>query len=604
MQAILDGTHIGTWEWNVQTGETRFNERWAEIAGYTLAELHPVNIETWQRLAHPDDLVASAEQLQLHFDGKQPYYDIRCRMKHKEGHWVWVHDRGQVMSRTPDGKPLMMFGTHSDVTEEIEAQRALQEQKELLRVIVDNIPINVYVKNQQGRKIMANRAERLFMGLSPDADDIALHDCDFLPAHLAAKSGQEDRRVLSTGESLLAQEHDSQGPDGQSQWQLVSKIPLRNSEGQIDRLLGITVDISERKKTELALEAKEERLRALFELSPVGIALSDYDTGMFLEVNDALLASVGYSRETLLGMTYRDITPDEYASMDQETRNSLDQTGRYGPIEKEYINAWGDRYPVQLSGLLVEERSGQRLIWSIIEDITERQRNERLKREFVSTVSHELRTPLTSISGALGLVRGGVFGQLPTDALDMVAMAHDSAQQLTVLINDLLDMDKLVAGKMRMQLRPLSLDTILAKAVRENQPYADAFDVTLHLVTLDTQIGVMADEHRMMQILNNLLSNAAKFTQEGTRVELGIEPIGNHARIWVRDQGPGIKEDFADQIFEPFSQVDGSDSRRRGGTGLGLAICKQLVELMHGSIGYSSVVGEGATFYVELPLAR
>jgi len=126
---IIEGTNIGTWEWNIRTGETVFNEGWARIAGYSLEELSPTSIETWRSLAHPDDLKRSNEQLERHFAGELPYYDCTCRMRHKSGHWVWVHGRGRIVTRSEDGLPLMMFGTHSDITE----QQQAEEERERLR---------------------------------------------------------------------------------------------------------------------------------------------------------------------------------------------------------------------------------------------------------------------------------------------------------------------------------------------------------------------------------------------------------------------------------------------------------------------------------------
>ena len=130
MDSIIDGTRLGTWEWNVQTGETVFNEQWATMLGYTLDELAPVSIATWERLAFPDDLKRSEELLERHFAGELPYYDYQCRMMHKDGRLVWVHDRGRVFTRDGDGKPLMMFGTHSDITESKETEEALLKSSE------------------------------------------------------------------------------------------------------------------------------------------------------------------------------------------------------------------------------------------------------------------------------------------------------------------------------------------------------------------------------------------------------------------------------------------------------------------------------------------
>ncbi len=139
LASIIEGTRVGTWEWNVQTGETVFNERWAQILGYSLEELLPISIQTWERLAHPDDLKQSYDLLRRHFAGELPYYDFECRMRHKEGHWIWVQDRGRVMTRTSEGDPLLMSGTHTDITEQKEAEEALIKSEERLRALSTRI---------------------------------------------------------------------------------------------------------------------------------------------------------------------------------------------------------------------------------------------------------------------------------------------------------------------------------------------------------------------------------------------------------------------------------------------------------------------------------
>jgi PAS domain S-box-containing protein len=137
LDSIIEGTHVGTWEWNVETGETVFNETWAQIIGYTLAELAPISIETWESFSHPDDLKQCTEMLERHFAGELPYYDSECRMKHKNGDWVWIHDRGRVITRTSDDKPQMMFGTHTDITERKRAEKALRESDKSLRASLE-----------------------------------------------------------------------------------------------------------------------------------------------------------------------------------------------------------------------------------------------------------------------------------------------------------------------------------------------------------------------------------------------------------------------------------------------------------------------------------
>jgi PAS domain S-box-containing protein len=153
LEGIIEGTNVGTWEWNVQTGKTVFNDKWAQIIGYDLEELEPVTIKTWEAHAHPEDFKKSREALKLHFSGKLPYYDIECRMKHKDGHWVEVHDRGKVITWTPDGKPLMMFGTHQDITQRKQAEQREKQTKKYLETILQTTADGFWVIDTIGKLI-------------------------------------------------------------------------------------------------------------------------------------------------------------------------------------------------------------------------------------------------------------------------------------------------------------------------------------------------------------------------------------------------------------------------------------------------------------------
>ncbi len=239
----------------------------------------------------------------------------------------------------------------------------------------------------------------------------------------------------------------------------------------------------------------------------------------------------------------------------------------------------------------------------VIQDITERKRLDRMKDEFISSVSHELRTPLTSIKGSLGLLVGGAVGDVPDKAQNMLNIAADNCDRLLNLINDLLDMDKIQAGKLELHQEALQLSSLINKALSINQGYADKFKVKLTCrQELLPELEFHCDEYRLLQVLSNLLSNAIKFSPEGDVVTLAAAVEETMLRISISDNGPGIPKAFQEQIFKPFSQADSSDTRQRGGTGLGLVISKRLVEMHGGSIGFESRPDEGATFYVLLPL--
>lgn len=349
-----------------------------------------------------------------------------------------------------------------------------------------------------------------------------------------------------------------------------------------------------------SVRQSETRLRGLFELSPIGITLNDLQEGRFLEVNPALLQMTGYDREGFLALEYWQLTPREYLPQEKQQRTRLLTEGRYGPYEKELIRQDGTRLPVRVQGMLVTDSEGRRQVWSMVQDIGDEQRLGRMQREFVSTVSHELRTPLTSISGALGLINGGVLGEIPGQAREMVALALQNSQQLTFLVNDLLDMEKLLAGKMTFDLQVQRLLPLVERALAGIRGYAEQHQVSCVLRSA-TDAWVDVDAQRLEQVLNNLLSNAAKFSPPGAEVEVFIERKDASVRVSVRDRGPGIAAEFRSRIFEQFAQADSSDTREKGGTGLGLAISRQLMERMEGRIGFDSVEGQGSTFYFELP---
>ncbi len=236
-----------------------------------------------------------------------------------------------------------------------------------------------------------------------------------------------------------------------------------------------------------------------------------------------------------------------------------------------------------------------------LSDISERRRVDQMKTEFVSTVSHELRTPLTSISGSLSLISQGVLGDVPIKMQPMIDIAFKNSVRLSHIINDLLDMEKLVAGKMHFDFQVHELMPMIEHAMESIRSYGAQFKVSFTLAERVDKLAVRVDHERLQQVLSNLFSNAAKFSPVGGQVMVAVTLVGNAVRVSVSDQGAGIPEQFFDRIFQKFSQVDSSDTREKGGTGLGLAISKEMVERMNGQIGFTSELGQGSCFYFSLP---
>lgn len=351
-----------------------------------------------------------------------------------------------------------------------------------------------------------------------------------------------------------------------------------------------------------ALRTSEETFRTAMETASIGMALVKQG-GRFLNVNAALCRLLGYDEDELLALDLPTLAVPEDRELDSEliARALRGDIAGYR-IEKRYRHRSGRIVWVLQSVSLAHDAAGAPSYFvSQLQDISEQRELERVKSEFISVVSHELRTPLTSIRGALGLVVGAMSQGLPEKVQDLLAIALDNAVRLLALTDDILDIDKLASGQMRFDVREHSLATLTTRAVAINQAYAQRFDVHIDLEPIETDASIRVDEDRYLQVLSNLLSNAAKFSPRGGRITVRASSSSGWARVCVTDRGPGIPAEFRDRIFQKFSQADSSATRRAGGTGLGLHITRQFVEKMHGRIGFDTAPGAGTTFWVEFP---
>ncbi len=332
-----------------------------------------------------------------------------------------------------------------------------------------------------------------------------------------------------------------------------------------------------------------------------GIVVTDA-AGVIVSVNPAFTAITGYTDEDAIGQTPRFLlSAHQDASYAEAIWESVKRDSAWhGELLECRKN--GEEYPGWLSITSVKNTDGTIANYvTMLTDITERKLIDNMKNEFVSTVSHELRTPLTSIFGALSLLSGGVLGEMSEQAKQMINLAHKNSQRLLSLINDLLDMDKMLAGKLILDLQAQPLMPLITQTLETISSYGDQYNVRFKLI-LEENVQVRVDGNRLIQVLNNFLSNAAKFSAYGGQVEIAVRRVNTAVRIEVIDHGAGIPEKFKEHIFKKFSQADSSSTRTKGGTGLGLAISKELVERMHGVVGFNSKEGQGACFYLELPL--
>ncbi|MBD2021068.1 PAS domain S-box protein, partial [Leptolyngbya sp. FACHB-36] len=368
------------------------------------------------------------------------------------------------------------------------------------------------------------------------------------------------------------------------------------------------------KAQQAALKKSEARFSRLVEANIIGIILAG-PNGTILEANDAFLQLVGYSREDLRNgiMNWGEMTPPEYVQQDEKVLQELATSGSCAPFEKEYLRKDGSRVPILLGAARLEH---DQLAWvCFVLDLTEskkveallRQQTEelsranRLKDEFLATVSHELRTPLNAILGWATMLRSKQLDEtMITRAIETI---ERNARAQNQLINDLLDVSRIITGKLRLDVRPVVLVSIVEAAIDSIRPAADAKSIRIQSL-LDPAAGpISGDPDRLQQVFWNLLSNAVKFTPKGGRVQIRLERINSHVEVTVSDTGQGISPEFLPFVFERLQQADSTTTRVHGGLGLGLAIVRHLVELHGGSVQAASEGnGKGATFVVSLPV--
>ena len=371
-----------------------------------------------------------------------------------------------------------------------------------------------------------------------------------------------------------------------------------------DCVISVCKDITDRKKAEENLRQSEERFRTAFENAGSGMALVSLN-GYFIRVNRSLCQILGYDSPDLLTKKVTEIIAGEELSKDFDLAYQFlsGQITNY-QVEKSCLHKSGKIIWVLLNVSLLCDINGNPLhfIWQI-QDISERHEVEQLKNEFVSVVSHEVRTPLTAIKGALEILATGILVDEPQEAEQMLKIAVSNSERLLRLVNNILNLEMLDSGKMKLNLELCDINIMVKQAMETVGPIAQQKSIEISYNTLDVaNIEILADEETIVQVLTNLLSNSIKFSHAGNKVEIYATVSNKEIIVAVKDYGKGVPPHKLETIFERFEQVDVSDSRQKGGTGLGLAICKNIVEKHQGKIWVESILGSGSTFYFTLPL--
>ncbi len=380
--------------------------------------------------------------------------------------------------------------------------------------------------------------------------------------------------------------------DGGNVWTRTTSYPLYDTDGNHIKSISIRTDVTSSK-----LVDSERDMHAALHMFQDEMLMFTTDTLRYTYMNRAAMERWGWSESEYMGKTLASTLPD----FDSRTFLEKAQPLLDGDVSEIVYISQISSDPYEVTLRLSHAADGTPRFLSIGRNIAERQALEKAKDEFTATVSHELRSPLTSIKGGLGLVLSGAAGTVPAKARGLLEIAHRNADRLVLILNDMLDLEKIAAGQMSFTLRPYDAAVLFDEAVRANDAYLAQYNIGVRTEGLDQPLTLVCDPDRMLQVLGNLLTNAAKFSNEGSSIRLALDAGAEEITLSVQDYGMGIPQDAQETIFERFTQARSSDRARMSGTGLGLSIVKAIVDSHGGRVEMDSTEGVGTTFRVILP---
>jgi PAS domain S-box-containing protein len=574
--------------------------------------------EQWWNAVHPDDVSLLQHQDKQYRSKEIDHHITEYRIKDKYGKYKWILDRGVVTDKDADGFPLKIFGTHTDITKLKETEEEFNKQRNFYESILNSIPTDIAVfdashkylfvnpigiKDDELRKWIIGKTDEEYCEYKNKNLDIALERRTIFNKVI------ESKKQLSWEETLIR-------PNGKAEYHLRNLFPVLNKENEVKLVIGFGLNITDRKQIEDKLLLNEKRYRDLFNYSQALICTHDLE-GKLLSVNPAICSIIGYTSEELIGRNIKEFVPqDKISQFDEQYLQNVLTTGKAEGVFI-IICKNGEHIYLLYQNYMVEETSRTPYIIGFSQDITNRikaerelikakeetERASRVKEVFLANISHEIRTPMNGILGIGGLL---YKTNLNPKQEEYTKLILESADNLLHIVNDVLDFTKIESGKIELESIPFLLEEKISNTLKtfifkiEEKGLELVFD---NQVPTDTVL--VGDPFRLGQVLNNLISNALKFTESGkiTVHAAQIQEV-NQLPIFefiVSDTGIGISPENLANIFEEFVQASSETSRKYGGTGLGLTITKNLIEMQGGTIKAESTLNKGTKFIVRLP---
>jgi len=594
---------------------TFVSENVQNLTGYNPEEF--LKDQFWINRVHPEDRPKVFTEVPLVF--KKGHHVYEYRFKHKDGTYRWMYDE-MTLVRDADGNPLEIVGFWADITERKKAEENLRESEQEKALILDGASELIVYQDRDHTVIWGNRAAGESIGEAPE--DLVGQKC----YKIWQRRGEPCRGcpVAKSVKTGTLHEGEITTPD-ERVW-LIRGNPVRDEKGTIIGAVEVALDITRLKQAETAIRESEEKYRNLFETAPDGI-ITVGTNGVITSCNAVITEMTGYSEDEIVGKHFADL--NFLSGEDMSTFLKLYSSVASGKLLKPFEATWyhkdGTPFLAEMRVSLLKKGKKTVGFQAIAIDITERKKMEeeirhhaedlerkvaertdelrranQLKSEFLASMSHEFRTPLNSILSFTDILLMGLDGSLNDQQKEDLALIKESGEDLLALVNNLLDLSKIEAGKVELYVEPVNPAEVITVVASQLVLKAEEKGLNLTVSTLQNLPEVAADETRLRQIVRNLVENALKFTDKG-EVTIGAFYRKNEVIFWVKDTGLGIAEEDQKLIFDKFKQAK-EGINGKSGAGLGLSVAKELVELHGGRIWVESELGKGSTFSFSIPV--
>jgi PAS domain S-box-containing protein len=582
---------------NVEGHFQKVSPSWQNLLGWDEEELCNMSVLD---LLHPDDALKTRQAIE---DIKIGIHiaDLENRLRAKSGDYHWLQWRAHAQK----DEATTICAVARDITLTKKQQIRAKNEIHLLEMAESTARVGHWHLETANANLQWSNEVFNIYGRKANKSKIMLDD--FIDAFVGPDQSRlwnliqqaiQDGSEIDTEARLMRN-------DGNIR-DVVVRAVCEKVNGTVQGLFGIIQDVTSERQHQARLRSKEELLSMAFRATSDGIWDWDLRTDQ-VWYSPQWKTQLGYEDDEINDRfdSWADLIfeEDRIKAMDGMDAHFRGETERFEMVQR-FRHKKGHTVFILVRAYAIRNDMGQAIrMVGAHTDVTELKKLEQAKSEFTSIVSHELRTPLTAIHGAIGLLNGHYGDELSEQARALVQVANNNSERLILLVNDILDIEKLQSGRLDFDLREIALGEFLPQAVENHQSYAKKYNVTLDYNHVGDELSIIGDSDRLMQVMSNLLSNAIKFSKEGDTVKVRIQSRGSQVAISIVDTGRGIPADMRIKIFDKFIQADSTDQRHKGGTGLGLSISKAMVDKMNGTISVISKEGEGSTFTVTLPHA-